>query len=126
MEIPKGIRTKNKGDYVQKVEKNIYGQKQAGRVWNQHLVRKLVNEVGFKQSEQDECLFYKGNVIYLLYTDDSILTGPDDEELDRVMREIADSGLDITQERLRTGRLPRSKHRANCPGHLPPVTTAPD
>ena len=98
MEIPKGIRTKNKGDYVLKVEKNIYGQKQAGRVWNQHLVRKLVNKVGFTQSEHDECLFYKGNVVYLLYTDDSILTGPDDAELDKIMQEIADAGLDITQE----------------------------
>ena len=57
MEIPKGIRTKNKGDYVLKVEKNIYGQKQTGRVWNQHLVRKLVYDVGFTQSEHDECLF---------------------------------------------------------------------
>ena len=85
IEIPKGICTKNKGEHVLKVEKNIYGQKQAGRVWNQHLVRKLANDVGFTQSEHDKCLFYKGNVIYLLYTDDSILTGPDDDELDQVM-----------------------------------------
>ena len=36
METPKGICTKNKGGYVLNVVKNIYGQKQAGQVWNQH------------------------------------------------------------------------------------------
>ena len=33
--------------------RNIYGQKQAVRVWNKCLVDKLVNQVGFKQSEVD-------------------------------------------------------------------------
>ena len=44
MQIPKGIRMKGNKEFALKVEKNIYGQKQAGRVWNQHLVRKLINE----------------------------------------------------------------------------------
>jgi hypothetical protein len=33
--------------------------KQAGRVWNQHLVDKP-KEVGFIPSKIDECLFFKG------------------------------------------------------------------
>jgi hypothetical protein len=51
----------------------VYGQKQARRVWNQYLVNHLVNRASFKQSKMDDCIFYKGNVIYVLYTDDSIL-----------------------------------------------------
>ncbi len=98
MDIPKGITAKNKGDFVLKVEKNIYGRKQAGRVWSLHLTRKLVDVVGFTQSEHDECIFYKGNVVYVLYTDDSILAGPDDKELDDIVQQISDAGLDITQE----------------------------
>ena len=66
----------NPKDYVLKLNKNVYGQKQAGRVWNKYLVNELVNEIGFKQSEVDTCVFYKGNVMYVLYTDDSILAGP--------------------------------------------------
>ena len=30
-----------RGEYVFKIKKNTYGQKQAGRVWNKHLCAKL-------------------------------------------------------------------------------------
>jgi Reverse transcriptase (RNA-dependent DNA polymerase) len=63
MKIPKGIRVDSDVEYVLKVEKNLYGQKQAGRVWNRHLVQKLIQNVGFRQSEIDECLFYKGKAM---------------------------------------------------------------
>jgi hypothetical protein len=51
MELPQSIHTKhsNSKDHVLKLLRNIYGQKQAGRVWNQFLVSKLL-EVGFIQS----------------------------------------------------------------------------
>lgn len=78
MRIPKGLEP-DKGrvqDYVLKVNKNVYGQKQAGRVWNQYLVKKL-KEVGFQPSKVDQCILYKGRMIYVLCTEDSILTGPD-------------------------------------------------
>ncbi|MFG5627240.1 hypothetical protein ACFJXG_15365, partial [Enterococcus faecalis] len=61
-------------------------------------VQKLIQNVGFRQSEVDECLFYKGKTMYVLYTDDSILAGPDDQELDDIIRQIAEAGLDITEE----------------------------
>ncbi len=44
MKIPKGfsIDEGKSDDYVLDVHKNIYGQKQVGRVWNQYLTSKLV------------------------------------------------------------------------------------
>ena len=49
MKIPKGITIPegDPKDHVLRVDRNVYGQKQAGRVWNKYLVKKLVNEVGF-------------------------------------------------------------------------------
>lgn len=85
----------NTKDYVLKLNRNVYGQKQAGRVWNKYLVDKLVNEIGFKQSEVDECVFYKGNILYVLYTDDSILAGPNKDEIDDVVASIKKAGLNI-------------------------------
>jgi hypothetical protein len=43
MELSQGIQptTGNSKDHVLQLLKNIYGQKQAGRVWNEHLVDKL-------------------------------------------------------------------------------------
>jgi len=60
MQIPKGIKIDRPGKWALQVQKNSCGQKQAGRVWNQHLAEKLVTKVGFKQSEHDECAFYRG------------------------------------------------------------------
>ena len=100
MEIPKGFQVTDgdSRDFLLKIHRNIYGQKQAGRVWNQYLVDKLVNEIGFKQSNIDECLFYKGKVLYALYTDDSILAGPNKEEVDAVIEQIRRAKLDVTDE----------------------------
>jgi Reverse transcriptase (RNA-dependent DNA polymerase) len=100
MEVPKGfdiIDGDPEGDYVLQVHQNIYGQKQAGRVWNHYLVEHLLT-IGFVQSEHDPCVFYKGRSIYILYTDDSILAGPDEQELDSIIQHMKDVGLNITSE----------------------------
>ena len=72
MKIPKGfdIEGGSTKDYFLRVNKNVYGQKQAGRVWNQYLTQKLTKELKFKQSKVDECVFYRGKSMYILYTDD--------------------------------------------------------
>jgi hypothetical protein len=70
--------------------------KQAG-FGNEHLVRKL-KSIGFIQSDIDECLFYKGSAVFVLYTDDSILAGPDECELNEIVEEMSRSGLKLTIE----------------------------
>lgn len=100
MQIPRGFKIKDGDtkDFVLKVHRNIYGQKQAGRVWNKYLTDRLIHKVGFKQSAVDECVFYRGNVMYVLYTDDSILAGPDLKEIDRAIEDIKAAQLNITIE----------------------------
>jgi len=89
MHIPKGFQIDGakKGEYVLQVKRNVYGQKQAGRVWNKYLVKGL-KELGFTQSSVDESVFFKGRMIYILYTDDSILAGPDKSEINRTISEM--------------------------------------
>ena len=100
MKIPAGVSVGDGDprDFVLRLHKNVYGQKQAGRVWNRYLTKKLVNEVGFVQSKVDECIFFKGRVMYLLYTDDSILAGPSQKEINDVIAKIRKANLDITVE----------------------------
>ena len=52
----------------------------------------------FKQSTVDERVFYHGNVLYVLYTDDSILAGPNRDEIEQVLKELKEAKLDITDE----------------------------
>ena len=98
MKLPKGFEVKGAkpNEYAFRVTKNTYGQKQAGRVWNQYLVKQL-RSVGFIQSDVDECVFYKGEMIYVLYTDDSILAGPDRSEIDKTIKQMQKI-LDLTIE----------------------------
>jgi len=101
MKIPKGMDLTdgaNPSDFVLKIHRNIYGQKQAGRVWNQYLVRKLVDELKFEQSRVDECVFYRQNTMYVLYTDDSLIAGPNEDEIERVIQDLKKARLEITVE----------------------------
>ncbi len=67
MELPQGIctATGNSKDHVLKQLKNIYGQKQAGRVWNSYLVDKLTS-LGLTASLIDDCVFFCGDIIFMV------------------------------------------------------------
>ena len=97
MEIPRGFHVD--GDprsHVLKLEKNLYGSRQAGRVWYQHLSSGLI-QLGFRRSAIDECVFYKGSTVLLIYTDDGILCGPDKAEIEGIIQSLHDN-FDLTDE----------------------------
>ena len=81
--------------FVFKINNNTYGQKQAGRVWNKQLCAKL-EKFGFKQSIIDECIFYKEDMIYVLYTDDIILAGPSKQHIQSTIKQMQETGLQLT------------------------------
>ena len=99
MELPQGIQTAhgNSKDHVLKLEKNIYGQKQAGRVWNSFLVDKLTS-LGFTPSLIDDCVFFRNDIIFMVYVDDGIFLGNDDSKLTDAIRDIQNSGLNIEDQ----------------------------
>ncbi len=68
MELPQGIQTKhgNSKEHVLKLEKNIYGQKEAGRMWNSFLVDKLMS-IGFTTLLINDCIFFRGDIIFIVY-----------------------------------------------------------
>jgi hypothetical protein len=96
MELPQGIQTKhrNSKDHILKLEKNIYGQKQAGRVWNSFLVDKLTC-IGFTMSLIDDCVFFRDDIIFMVYVDDGIFLDSNNLQLQEVIKEIQDLGLNI-------------------------------
>jgi len=83
----KTMTEQDRRDYVLKLEKNLYEQKQAGRVWYLHLRKKLL-KLGFKPSQHDECIFYDGKLIFIEYTDGTILLGPDKDEIDLLVKRL--------------------------------------
>jgi hypothetical protein len=77
MKPPEGYKKALLGQ-VCKLNKSLYGLKQASSEWNQELSRFLVS-LGFKQSKNDYSLFVKAEGDYftvaLVYVDDILLTG---------------------------------------------------
>ena len=91
MEVPKGVTIygmpKDTSDYVLELKKNLYGQKQAGRVWYQHLSKGL-KQLGFISSLVDECVYYRRGTMFLVYVDDGIIAGPNKEDVDQVIVDL--------------------------------------
>jgi hypothetical protein len=84
MELPQGTQTNhgNSKEHNLKPEKNIYGQKQAGHMWNLFLVDKLTS-IGFTMSPIYDCVFFCGDIIFMVYVDDGIFLGSKDSQTSR-------------------------------------------
>ena len=67
LRTPPGIQLGgNSNNTVLKLKKNLYGLRDAGRTWWEHLSEGLT-EMGFHQTETDQCVFIKDNVIILIF-----------------------------------------------------------
>jgi hypothetical protein len=87
--IPKGCHIDGDNDkWCLKVVNNIYGQKQAGRVWHNSLTEKLINILKFTQSKFDPCVLWKCGCIIIIYTDDTIIVGPESSLIDDIISSI--------------------------------------
>eukprot|EP00957_Ditylum_brightwellii_P132210 10081353-Ditylum_brightwellii.AAC.1 len=82
MRLPAGIETKhgNNKTHMLKLENNLYGQKQAGQVWNHYLSQKMF-AIGFKQSKVDEY--------------GSIFAGPSNKGIYEAIQKLKRVDLDI-------------------------------
>jgi hypothetical protein len=96
MEFTKGIQLSSGSSKtrVLRLIKNLYGQKQAGRVWNQHLAKGL-QKAGFVASRVDECVFYKGKTIFIVSVDDGIYFGPYLKEIEQAMKNLDAQGFNL-------------------------------
>ena len=88
MEIPQGFNFGgSRVTHCLRLKKNIYGTRQAGRTWNQHLHAGLMDR-GYTQSDIDPCVYYKGKCIFLVFVDDGIYLGPDDDDITKLIQEL--------------------------------------
>jgi Reverse transcriptase (RNA-dependent DNA polymerase) len=98
MKMPKGFEVKGKTreSHMLKLVKNLYGQRQARRVWN-HLLHTRLLKMGWTQSKADNFLNCKGSVLFVFYVDNGILVSPKQEEVNKEL-EIMKSNFNISVE----------------------------
>ena len=76
----------------------MYGQKQAGKVWADFLSENLF-KIGFERSNINECVFYRGKLVFLVYVDDGIFFSPwTGRQFNNVIKELKDSKLKIEDQ----------------------------
>jgi hypothetical protein len=96
MKIPEGV-TCTKSNMVCKLQKSLYGLKQASRKWYEKLTALLVRE-GYTQSTSDYSLFTLQKdhqfTALLVYVDDIILAGNSMAEFDRI-KAVLDTAFKI-------------------------------
>ena len=95
---PAGVVLNDKnGEMVLKLLKNLYGLKDAGRTWFEHLSDGL-SSMNFVSTASDPCIFTKGNDIIVLYVDDCIIISQTKEEADVVYEELEKRKFKLTDE----------------------------
>lgn len=76
MEQPEGFEVKGKEDWVCKLQKSLYGLKQAGRAWYEKIDGTMLS-MSFKKSDADVCVYVyqSGDIrVYVaLYVDDLLI-----------------------------------------------------
>lgn len=96
MKQPPGYEVKGKEDFVCKLNKGLYGLKQAGRLWYAKIDKEL-HQLGFTRMNTDGCAYMKvstqSTIIIGLYVDDLLLLSDCIKDLNQIK-----SGLTATFE----------------------------
>ncbi len=57
-----------------------------------------LTSIGFTTSLIDDCVFFRGNVIFMVYMDNGIFLSSNDLQLQEVIKEIQNLGLNIEDQ----------------------------
>ena len=99
LRIPQGFnpRRGSRKTHALQLLRNVYGQKQAGHVWNQFLDAALT-KIGFIPSDVDPCLYFKLGIVLVVYIDDCILFSPDNSLIDATIEKLRDAKFNIEDQ----------------------------
>lgn len=90
MKQPEGYETENK-DLVCKLQKSLYGLKQASKCWNDKF-KHFITIFGFEQLNADKCIFYTesdGEAVFLaLYVDDGLIISKNITFMHTILEEL--------------------------------------
>ena len=97
MELPTGMNSINVSDgdgdqhqYILKLNKSLYGLKQAGYNWFEKLCEGLINH-DFIQSQVNKCVFFWKDCVVLTYVDDCNILGKNMTIVDPVISSLRGS-----------------------------------
>jgi transposase InsO family protein len=97
MHVPRGYSCSQGKEYVLKLEKSLYGLAVAPLLFFQY-TSKAFKKLGMEQSEHDQCLWYRKDLILVQYVDDCGIGAPTEAGIDEFVSELRQMGLTLTKE----------------------------
>ena len=95
---PPGVELATESEeMVLKLIRNLYGLKDAGRTWYEHLTDGL-DAMGFTPTESDPCIFIRGTDIMVLYVDDCIIISQTKSDADKIYQDLERRKYKLTDE----------------------------
>ena len=95
IELPQGGYRENYPNMILEVERSLYGDRRAPRLWYNHL-RNYLLKSGFKPSDIDPCLFLKDNLAIIVYVDDAIILSRDDSTITTFLNKLEKDSFEFT------------------------------
>jgi transposase InsO family protein len=97
MHVPRGYSCSQGKEYVLKLEKSLYGLAVAPLLFFQY-TSKAFKKLGMEQSEHDQCLWYRKDLILVQYVDDCGIGAPTEAGIDEFVSQLRQLGLTLTKE----------------------------
>ena len=97
LKTPAGVEFPLEDQVVLKLLKNLYGLKDAGLTWFEHLSSGL-EAMNFKSSLSDPCIFIRNTDIIIVYVDDCCIISKTEEKAIEIFEEIKSKGYKMTDE----------------------------
>ena len=96
---PRGYYHDLRGKYVLKLNKSMYGLRDAPRLWFENLFKHLLSpDLGFTQSPNDQCLLFRSDMMIIVYVDDMGVAAQREELIDELVSYLCDKGLVLERE----------------------------
>ena len=96
---PRGYYHDLRGKYVLKLNKSMYGLRDAPRLWFENLFKHLLSpDLGFTQSSNDQCLLFRSDMMIIVYVDDMGVAAQREELIDELVSYLCDKGLVLERE----------------------------
>ena len=91
LEIPQGYESKETGDMVLELNRSLYGQIEAPKLWCEKLKNGMEAQ-NFKTSELDPCLFISKRMVCTSCVDDCLHWFKDDKTFNKLIKTFKDDG----------------------------------
>jgi hypothetical protein len=95
--LPRGFLAPGRAKTCLRLKKSLYGLAIAPKMWWTY-VSKAILDLGLTSSEHDPCLFFKKDLMVVLYVDDAGIAAPNHGLIDEFVEGLKKKGFDLTRE----------------------------